>query len=87
MYLNAFFSIIILVESCNVLNNCGTFADCVFTKNTFNNDVYMCKCKEGYTGNGYICYKTIIDEVSITSNPLNVIYRPRKFKKCIIKYF
>uniref|UniRef100_A0A913I0X9 EGF-like domain-containing protein n=1 Tax=Strongyloides stercoralis TaxID=6248 RepID=A0A913I0X9_STRER len=63
-------------QSCNVLHNCGTFADCVFTKNTYNNNEYMCKCREGYTGNGYICYKTIIDEVPKTENPLNVIYRP-----------
>ncbi|XP_044255979.1 nidogen [Tribolium madens] len=38
--------------TCDVLNNCGPNAQCVYSSD---NESFLCKCNEGYDGDGYKC--------------------------------
>ncbi|XP_012258472.2 nidogen isoform X1 [Athalia rosae] len=44
--------------SCNVMNICHPYAQCVFVPD--NKDRYECQCNVGYDGDGYECRKTEI---------------------------
>lgn len=39
---------------CDVANNCGENAVCEYDHET---TVYTCRCKDGYLGDGFLCYK------------------------------
>ncbi|KAL3985317.1 G2F domain family protein [Acanthocheilonema viteae] len=48
---------------CNVVNNCNTNADCIFEKNDRDESVYRCRCRPGFSGDGYRCTMTSLDNL------------------------
>lgn len=42
--------------SCETLNNCHSNAKCIHNENS---QRYECQCDPGYSGDGYICKKTV----------------------------
>ncbi|CAG9539309.1 unnamed protein product [Cercopithifilaria johnstoni] len=48
---------------CNILNNCNINADCIFEKNDRGESVYHCRCRPGFSGDGYRCTMTSLDNL------------------------
>ncbi|VDK30848.1 unnamed protein product [Gongylonema pulchrum] len=48
---------------CNVVNNCDTNGDCIFEKNDRGDSVYRCRCRPGFSGDGYRCAMTSLDNL------------------------
>ncbi|XP_057336518.1 nidogen-like isoform X1 [Microplitis mediator] len=67
--------------SCNVVNTCHPYAQCIFIKDT---EEYECRCNPGYEGDGIECVKTDVSCLDIDICDPNASCRPDEpVAKCV----
>lgn len=48
----------LIPPTCNIVNNCSPFAECVYDHQALPKPTYYCQCKKGYDGDGFYCINT-----------------------------
>lgn len=50
-------------ETCEVTNNCDPNADCIFEKSPDGKNLYRCRCRPGFSGDGHRCTISSLDNL------------------------